>query len=369
MSGDSIQVGIRFRPLNQRNETGDSVAWRCDGTEVTQLPSGSKKFRFPVVFDSGSDTASLYKTMVLPLVSTAVAGYNCTMLVYGQTGSGKTWTMMGDADEPGVTPCAVHDLFGSIGSTPGREFLVRVCYLEVYNEEIRDLLAPGAGNLKLYDDPKRGPCVKSLKEVVVTSAEQALELIAEGVENRQTGSTAMNATSSRSHSVFRVIIESGERIDPATAAARTLAGGTGAAGQQAAAEQRARSVSAPLARQQQDRFNRRAAASAAPPRPGAGSVSVSTVNLVDLAGSERASKTLAGGKQLKEGANINKSLMVLGSVIAELAKQSTGGAKGGHIPFRDSKVRGCEGARVRGCEGARVRGCEGARVRGCAVHV
>ena len=218
---------------------------------------------------------------------------------------GKTYTLMGTPDEPGLTILAIHEVFSHIFKTTGTEFLARVSYIEIYNEEIKDLLEPSDRRLRVLDDPRRGPYVKNAKEEVVLSPEHCLELIARGEQNRHIASTNMNTHSSRSHTLFIMVLESrlmdvsevnGDISDEkcgGRTSGQLLAGWTG---------------------------KKKA-------------VKVSRLNLVDLAGSERVSKTGATGQRLKEGSMINKSLLTLSTVISHLSS-----GKGGHIPYRDSKL-------------------------------
>jgi centromeric protein E len=234
-------------------------------------------------------------------------GYHGTVFAYGMTGTGKTFSMQGTASSPGVIPLAITDIFSYIRETPSREFLLRVSYLEIYNEKIHDLLsmsmANGAGGqqeeIKLREDSKRGVYATPLKEEIVQSPTQLLRVIARGDQARRTASTQFNARSSRSHAVVQIVVESRERI-PANAA-------TG---------ESKRSGILP------------------------GGVRVSTLSLIDLAGSEKAAESK---ERRQEGAHINKSLLTLGTVISRLSewkeKEAKGGDKEGkHLPYRDSKL-------------------------------
>jgi centromeric protein E len=190
-------------------------------------------------------------------------GYHGTVFAYGMTGTGKTFSMQGTASSPGVIPLAITDIFSYIRETPSREFLLRVSYLEIYNEKIHDLLSappggvgPGAGQqeeIKLREDSKRGVYASPLKEEIVQSPTQLLRVIARGDHSRRTSSTQFNARSSRSHAVVQIVVESRERIP----------------GSGAMAENK-RSAIVP------------------------GGVRVSTLSLIDLAGSERAAETDGG---------------------------------------------------------------------------
>ena len=234
-------------------------------------------------------------------------GYHGTVFAYGMTGTGKTFSMQGTRDSPGVIPLAITDIFSYIRETPHREFLLRVSYLEIYNEKIHDLLTPPAAGgmgaphqeeIKLREDSKRGVFASPLKEEIVQSPTQLLRVIARGDQSRKTRSTQYNAQSSRSHAVVQIVVESRER--------------------------------APVGKSANDKR-----AALLP-----GGVRVSTLSMIDLAGSERA----ANDKERRtEGAHINKSLLTLGTVIAKLSgdKDSNGNPtdkEGKHLPYRDSKL-------------------------------
>lgn len=237
-------------------------------------------------------------------------GYHGTVFAYGMTGTGKTFSMQGTATNPGVIPLAITDIFSYIRETPSREFLLRVSYLEIYNERIHDLLNPPPANaiganapaqeeIKLREDAKRGVYASPLKEEIVQSPTQLLRVIARGDHARRTSSTQFNARSSRSHAVVQIVVESRERLP-----------GNGAM------SDNKRSGMVP------------------------GGVRVSTLSLIDLAGSERAAETK---ERREEGSHINKSLLTLGTVIARLSGDKDKEGKpmdknGKHLPYRDSKL-------------------------------
>jgi centromeric protein E len=234
-------------------------------------------------------------------------GYHGTVFAYGMTGTGKTFSMQGTASSPGVIPLAITDIFSYIRETPHREFLLRVSYLEIYNERIHDLLSTPPSNgvgaaqqeeIKLREDSKRGVYATPLKEEIVQSPTQLLRVIARGDHARRTGSTQFNARSSRSHAVVQIVVESRERVPAGSSS------------------QDKRSAIVP------------------------GGVRVSTLSLIDLAGSERAAENK---ERRTEGAHINKSLLTLGTVIARLSetKDKNGNStdrEGKHLPYRDSKL-------------------------------
>ncbi|PKA49590.1 Kinesin-like protein NACK1 [Apostasia shenzhenica] len=187
--------------------------------------------------------------------------------------------MHGDQRSPGIIPLAVKDAFSIIQETPNREFLLRVSYLEIYNEVVNDLLNPAGQNLRIRED-LQGTFVEGIKEEVVLSPAHALSLIAAGEEHRHVGSTNFNLLSSRSHTIFTLTIESTPCGDHSEGEA----------------------------------------------------VNLSQLNLIDLAGSE-SSRAETTGLRRKEGAYINKSLLTLGTVISKLTE-----GRAAHIPYRDSKL-------------------------------
>lgn len=277
----------------------------------------------------------------------AVAGSRGRAAVAGRPAVGPA------ANEPGVIMLAVHDAFRRMeaaAATSDAEFHVRASVFELYNEEIRDLLNPEAGfGLRIADDPVTGPYVRGLTEEVVMSPERVLELVALGEAQRRTASTHMNAYSSRSHALFKLIIESrrsGDGPGAHTAADGDAAGSVGgpsagrgitspsgfsvassSGGAGAGAGAGARPTSASGGRQADGDGDGAGSGS------GSGSlVRVASLHFIDLAGSERVSRTGTSGVQLKESGVINASLLTLGVVIAKLI---TGEA---HIPYRDSKL-------------------------------
>ncbi|KAL7315489.1 Kinesin-like protein kip2, variant 2 [Mucor circinelloides] len=210
---------------------------------------------------------------------------------------------MGNETEPGVIPRSVDNVFGFIKKAITREFLLRVSYLEIYNETIKDLLNPSNDNLKIHQDKIRGVYVTPLTEEVVTSPEDVLRIIERGEANRHISSTDYNLHSSRSHTLFQMVIESRERSSTSTSLAshrRTLTS-TGYGNHAARSKE---------------------------------TVKISQLNLIDLAGSEKAA---SDQDRRKEGSYINKSLLTLGTVISKLTDPNTGKSPS-HIPYRDSKL-------------------------------
>ncbi|CAI9103734.1 OLC1v1002273C1 [Oldenlandia corymbosa var. corymbosa] len=278
-SGDSISVTIRFRPLSDREyQRGDEIAWYPDGDKIVRNEyNPMTAYAFDKVFGENTTTQEVYEVAARPVVKAAMEGINGTVFAYGVTSSGKTHTMHGDHSSPGIIPLAIKDVFSIIQDTPGREFLLRVSYLEIYNEVINDLLDPTGQNLRVREDAQ-GTYVEGIKEEVVLSPGHALSFIAAGEEHRHVGSNNFNLFSSRSHTIFTLMIESSAHGDEYDG------------------------------------------------------VIFSQLNLIDLAGSE-SSKTETTGLRRKEGSYINKSLLTLGTVIGKLSE-----GKASHVPYRDSKL-------------------------------
>ncbi|KAL5542545.1 hypothetical protein UlMin_010255 [Ulmus minor] len=282
---ERIHVAVRARPLSP--EDAKSSPWLISGNSIF-MPNNSSKFEFDKILGQDCETVEVYQARTKEIVAAAVRGFNGTVFAYGQTNSGKTYTMRGSASELGVIPLAVHDVFDTIDQVVDREFLLRMSYMEIYNEEINDLLVPEHRKLQIHENLERGIYVAGLREEIVASPEQVLRFMEFGESHRHIGETNMNVHSSRSHTIFRMIIESKDKTEDEDVSASCDA------------------------------------------------VRVSVLNLVDLAGSERAAKTGAEGVRLKEGSHINKSLMTLGTVIKKLSEGAE--SQGGHVPYRDSKL-------------------------------
>ncbi|KAI7573570.1 kinesin-domain-containing protein, partial [Hortaea werneckii] len=174
-------------------------------------------YRYDSVFSPHDNNSRVYDSAAKRLVRRVMEGYHGTVFAYGMTGTGKTFSMQGTANSPGVIPLAITDIFSYIRENPWREFLLRVSYLEIYNEKIYDLLSqstPGQvqqEEIKLREDSKRGVYATPLKEEIVQSPNQLLRVIARGDLARRTGSTQFNSRSSRSHAVVQIVVESRER--------------------------------------------------------------------------------------------------------------------------------------------------------------
>ncbi|XP_052025440.1 centromere-associated protein E-like [Apodemus sylvaticus] len=164
------------------------------------------------VFHSEETTKNVYEEIAGPIISSAIQGYNGTIIAYGQTASGKTHTMMGSKDCLGIIPSAIEDIFKRLEKICEREFLLRISYMEIYNETIIDLLCDDQKikHLKIREDSNRNIYVPDLTEEVVYSGEMALKFLAKGEKKRHYRRSNMNQKSSRSHTIFRMILELGE---------------------------------------------------------------------------------------------------------------------------------------------------------------
>ncbi|KAK7907879.1 centromeric protein E [Apiospora marii] len=303
----NVVVSVRVRPDAGASEQGRVEGeWMVDGRKSLVSYRGKEggDYHYDNVFATHDDNSRVYDHTAKRLVRRVMEGYHGTVFAYGMTGTGKTFSMQGTASSPGVIPLAITDIFSYIRETPSREFLLRVSYLEIYNEKIHDLLSmstSGAGaagaqeEIKLREDSKRGVYATPLKEEIVQSPTQLLRVIARGDQARRTASTQFNARSSRSHAVVQIVVESRERM-PASGADNKRSGLV------------------------------------------PGGVRVSTLSLIDLAGSEKAAETK---ERRQEGGHINKSLLTLGNVISKLsdAKKKDGTSLDlKHLPYRDSKL-------------------------------
>ncbi|NWI98112.1 KIF4 protein, partial [Pitta sordida] len=289
--GIPVRVALRCRPLVAResSEGCQSCLFFVPG-EPQVVVGKDKSFTYDYVFDPSAEQEEVFDTAVSPLVRGIFKGYNATVLAYGQTGSGKTYSMGGtytatQEHEPsvGVIPRVIRLLFEEKEQRQDWEFVLKVSYLEIYNEDILDLLCPSrdrASPISIREDPKEGIKIVGLTERNVTCAQETVACLEQGNNARTVGSTAMNSQSSRSHAIFTICIDQRKKNDKNCS------------------------------------FH-------------------SKLHLVDLAGSERQKKTKAEGDRLKEGININKGLLALGNVISALGDENK---KGGFVPYRDSKL-------------------------------
>nr|XP_043611181.1 kinesin-like protein KIN-5D [Erigeron canadensis] len=296
--GVNVQVVLRCRPFSDddvKAKTASVVTCNEDKQEVIVTQNMGNKhidkaFSFDKVFGPGSKQKDFYDQVVAPIVKEALEGYHWTIFAYGQTGTGKTYTMEGEGgktksgefhEDVGVIPRAIEQIFDTL-EAQRVEYSMKVTYIELYNEEITDLLVPDDKSKKpisLMDDGKGAVFMRGLEEEHVCSADEIYHILQKGSARKHTAETLINTQSNRSHSLFTITIQVKEH---------TL--------------------------------------------DGVEVVKCGKLNLVDLAGSENILRSGAREGRAREAGEINKSLLTLGRVINALVDHS------GHVPYRDSKL-------------------------------
>uniref|UniRef100_A0A8C9ZCC8 Kinesin family member 15 n=1 Tax=Sander lucioperca TaxID=283035 RepID=A0A8C9ZCC8_SANLU len=297
---DSIKVFVRVRPLTQcsglTTDGDQKLCLTVTSPNTIRLLSKPepRTFTYDHVADMETSQDSVFSSVAKNIVESCMNGYNGTIFAYGQTGSGKTFTMLGPSELDnftdelrGVIPRSFEYLFFLINreverSGQSKSFLCKCSFIEIYNEQIYDLLDTASASLFLRENIKKGLFVEGAVEKFVNSATEAYQVLSMGWRNRRVASTSMNRESSRSHAVFTMTLESKESVNEVV------------------------------------------------------NIRMSQLNLVDLAGSERQKDTHTEGSRLKEASSINRSLMCLGQVIMALVDVSNG--KNRHICYRDSKL-------------------------------
>jgi kinesin family protein 12 len=294
---ESVRVCVRIRPLNEKEQTnGDTSCISIVNPQALQiqLKGASKTFRFHAVLGEEYTQAHTFTDSAMPiLLDSALDGYSASVFAYGQTGSGKTYTMAGLEDNlgradyksdetDGIIPRAITYLWQSMVNR-NDQYYVKAAFMEIYNEQVRDLLNPASGVLHCRWNMKQGFFVEDLLVVDCTNIDDLIAVLHEGNRNRKTGSHELNKDSSRSHSIMLVYLISETKTED-----------------------------------------------------GPSFKKYGKVCFVDLAGSERLKETKSQGTMLKETGNINKSLFNLGKVISALGDKKKQGRS--HIPYRDSKL-------------------------------
>jgi len=304
VQSSNIRVAVRVRPLNERetNSNPQSVVKvanekllvfdpkddkdnffyhgvKQNNRDFTKKAHKDASFAFDGVFGQESTNQEVFEGTTQAVVDAVLEGFNCSVFAYGATGAGKTHTMLGNADNPGIIFLTVMDLYRRMEELRGTKiFEISVSYLEVYNENVRDLLAQ-SNFLTIRDNGHDGITVTGLSSVKPSGAEALLSLLRYGNSNRTQHPTDHNAESSRSHAVFQVWVKQSERASGLST-----------------------------------------------------NVKVAKMSLIDLAGSERGCATGLSGERFREGNNINRSLLALGNCINALAEGRR------HVPYRDSKL-------------------------------
>eukprot|EP01038_Epipyxis_sp_PR26KG_P014578 gene14578-19577_t len=283
----NIKVAVRCRPLNadeKKSNQATVISCETENRIIRVKKRVPVNFYFDEVYGMYSRQTEVFESCCRPIVEECLAGFNCTMFAYGQTGTGKTHTMEGNIDSPddaGIIPRAAKAIFEGLEAS-GMDFNVRVSYLEIYNEDLMDLLSPTHSEnrrLKLCEDVKKGVICQNLEEFRVMNEKEVHDYLSKGITARQTASTLMNHNSSRSHAIFTIKVM-----------VKTV-----------------------------NDF-------------GDDVVKNGQLNLVDLAGSECVGRSGAKNDRAREAGSINQSLLTLGRVITALVDHH------GHIPYRDSKL-------------------------------
>ncbi|KAI2659032.1 Kinesin-like protein KIF17 [Labeo rohita] len=219
MASESVKVVVRCRPLNDREKAMncktvisiDSSHCQCFIEKPGATEEPPKQFTFDGTYYINHSTEQIYNEIAYPLVEGVTEGYNGTIFAYGQTGSGKSFTMQGVLDPPsqrGIIPRAFEHIFETIQCAENTKFLVRASYLEIYKEEIRDLLGKETKQkMELKEHPERGVYVRDLSMHTVHSVGECERIMDQGWKNRSVGYTLMNKDSSRSHSIFTIHLE------------------------------------------------------------------------------------------------------------------------------------------------------------------
>ena len=308
----SVQVGVRVRPFNAREKKHESECIISmpgqNQTRIKDEKGKEKIYTFDHSFwshdgyktlddgylapidDKYADQKMIFDSVGKQVLDNAWQGYHCCLFAYGQTGSGKSYSMVGYGANKGIVPISCDEIFKRIEMNKEKDkiYEVQVSMLEIYNEKVQDLLIPPnkrpSGGLRIRESKVMGIFVEGLTKYPVTSFEEINKKMDEGYNNRTIGSTLMNATSSRAHTIVTI-------------------------------EFRQITI---FAKKKSEKL--------------------SMINLVDLAGSERTGLTGATGDRLKEGCNINKSLLILGNVINCLADKAIGKNKNMLPPYRDSAL-------------------------------
>ena len=286
---ESVKVVVRCRPLGnkemeEQRECICNVDMKVCSIQVynPQNIKDIKSFTFDHTYDWHATQQLIFNQTALPILESIMEGYNGTIFAYGQTGTGKTYTMEGNDNETdkGIIPRSIDWIFNNIKNYPAQQFLVRVSFVEIYNEEVRDLLSKVKRQKLNVREKDKVFYVENVTIIQAENSKMTLDIMKAGRANRATGATKMNPGSSRSHSIFSITVES-STTDEA----------------------------------------------------GESHYKVGKLNLVDLAGSERQSKTESTGERFVEATKINLSLTCLGSVINKLVS-----GKQQYIPYRDSKL-------------------------------
>eukprot|EP01017_Pseudomicrothorax_dubius_P042421 TRINITY_DN6922_c0_g1_i2.p1 TRINITY_DN6922_c0_g1~~TRINITY_DN6922_c0_g1_i2.p1 ORF type:complete len:609 (+),score=94.39 TRINITY_DN6922_c0_g1_i2:220-2046(+) len=276
---ENIQACVRIKPVPVVENEDCIICGKYEENSVQFYTQTSDRYNFELVFDEKTSTDHIFSTIGAPSVSACLSGINVCIFAYGQTSSGKTHTMKGDSRAPGLIPLTIKEIFQKIAelSEKGIDVEAKVSYIEIYNETVNDLLNPKEKSLEIRDHLTKGTYIPGLTESIVRNDRDAYEFFNKGEAERIVAGTSLNEQSSRSHTVFRISLEIRNRAKMEK-------------------------------------------------------IMYSTLNLVDLAGSEGVSRAKTEGVRKREGANINKSLLALSTVISKLSLKES------FVNYRDSKL-------------------------------
>jgi kinesin family protein 18/19 len=219
-----ILVAVRCRPLSEREkEISPKETVQIIDKKIIKMkdPNGflnpnnirSKEqiLEFDYAFNNKDNQETIFNCTTKPLIEGIINGFNAAVFAYGATGAGKTYTMLGDDNNPGIMPLAFGELFKLIKNYSNREYLIKLCYLEIYNENIRDLLINSSANLELREDPNKGLVINGITEIIANSGEHILSILKKGNKKRTTEATNSNQTSSRSHAILQIMVSCKEK--------------------------------------------------------------------------------------------------------------------------------------------------------------
>ena len=276
---ENINVYIRLKPIKDKSESNFSF----DSKTITNLKT-KEIFNFDSVITPSMSNKDIFEKLIKQNLINLLKGINVSIFAYGQTSTGKTFTMKGEPkSNEGLIPLSIKEIFNSLNNKESSisKYLVKVSYIEIYNETVNDLIDPSKKNLEIRESGNKGIFVNNLSEISVNNLEKAMELLNKGESNRIIAETKLNEKSSRSHTIFKINIEFYMKEKN---------------------------------NNKEKKYN-------------------SQLNLVDLAGSENVSKAKCEGIRIKEGGNINKSLLALSNVINKLSQNNKS-----FVNYRDSKL-------------------------------
>ncbi|CAF0941319.1 unnamed protein product [Rotaria sordida] len=305
-----VKVAVRVRPFLPREKTHEQKSCIAIHPQTNQIVLGDRRtFKYDFILGPKTLQEELYRTSVEPMLNNVFDGYNVTIFAYGQTGSGKTYTMTGGnilsigEKDYGIIPRAVKTIFNTIQNRPDCRITISASYLEIYKDDIIDLLDVNDKDIDVRDDAAGNTVVIGASEHRCDSIDDVVSLLKKGSNVRHTGATHMNDESSRSHAIFTLYIE--QRLHDKNPNTNTVQASFDA-----------------LVKPLQTTFDE--------------SYLSAKLHFVDLAGSERVARTQNTGERFQESIRINSGLLALGNVVSALSdpKKRTGG----HIPYRDSKI-------------------------------